>query len=155
MTIAVSPETGIRIVETYFRKIDAKDATVLDLFTEDVQMFFPKFGYGYGKADMIQFSEIMGRHLEQLEHDIENFNYIVAGDSVVVEGRERGVTRAGVNWPDGRISDGRFCNVFEFRSSLISRVFIYVDPDYTSADWDRIAIFRGHQNRTDVKPATH
>jgi len=150
----MNPKERIRIVETYFRKIDAKDATVFDLFTEDVQMLFPKFGYGYGKADMIRFSEIMGRHLERLEHDIENFNYIVAGDSVVVEGTERGVTRNGVHWPDGRISEGRFCNVFEFRGGLIRRVFIYVDPDYTSADQDRIAIFHGNRGSTGVKPAT-
>jgi len=138
-------EARIRIVEAYFRKINANDATVLDLFTEDVQMFFPKFGLGHSKAHMIQFSEIMGRHLERLEHDIENFNYIVAGDYVVVEGTERGVTREGVTWPDGLISEGRFCNVFDFRGDRIQRVFIYVDPDYTSADQERIAIFRGDQ----------
>jgi hypothetical protein len=44
-----SSQKQIKIIETYFRKVDARDSTLLDLFTDDVQMFFPKFGLGYGK----------------------------------------------------------------------------------------------------------
>jgi hypothetical protein len=143
-----SSQKQIKIIETYFRKVDARDSTLLDLFTDDVQMFFPKFGLGYGKADLIKFSEIMNRHLESLEHDIDSFHYIVSDNCVVVEGTERGVTRDGVCWPDGLVSQGRFCNVFEFKGALIHRMFIYVDPDYTSSDRDRVDIFHPVEDRS-------
>jgi hypothetical protein len=41
---------------------------------------------------------------------------------------------------DHRVSiaqGGHFCNVFEFRGDLISRVHIYLDPDYASEDQPR------------------
>lgn len=141
MSADVNTEERLRIVESYFRKVDDRDPTLMDLFTDDVEMFFPKFGVGHGKGDMMAFSEIMGAYLACLEHDIDAFNYVISGNHVVVEGTERGRTRDGVPWPDGRISEGRFCNVFEFDGKLICRVFIYVDPDYTSSDTDRIEVF--------------
>jgi len=141
MSTDANTRERLRIVESYFRRVDDRDPTLIDLFTDDVEMFFPKFGVGYGKEDMVAFSKIMGDYLTCIEHDIDAFNYIISGNHVVVEGTERGVTRDGVEWPDRRISEGRFCNVFEFDGKLISRVFIYVDPDYTSADKERIDVF--------------
>lgn len=133
------------VIKTYFRKVNAKDSTVLNLFTDNVQMFFPKFGLAHSKVSLVRFSEIMTSYLEHIEHDIEAFNYIVFGNIVVVEGTERGVTRDGVSWPDGVVSQGRFCSVFEFDGALIRRMHIYVDPDFTSDDQDRIDIFQGKQ----------
>jgi ketosteroid isomerase-like protein len=130
--------------------MNARDPTVLDLFTNDVQIFFPKFGLAHGKTALVQFSDIMNSQLESIEHDIGAFNYIVSGNCVVVEGTERGVTRNGVRWPDGIVSQGRFCNVLEFDRALIRRMHTYVDPDFTSADQDRIDIFRGKQTITDL-----
>lgn len=40
----------------------------------------------------------------------------------------------GTPFPDGRISHGLFCNVYEFKGDLIRAVRIYVDPDFTSSD---------------------
>lgn len=143
----------IETVDAYFRKVDAWDASVLDLCTEDIQLFFPKFGLAHGKAAVAEFSRRLTRELESLEHDIDGFHHIAAGDFVVVEGTERGVTRAGIRWPDGVVSQGRFCNVFEFDGPLIRRVHIYVDPDYTSADQDRIRILRGDRAGDDTRAA--
>jgi ketosteroid isomerase-like protein len=67
----------------------------------------------------------------------------VDGDRIAVEGREWGVTADGRAWPDGEISQGRFANVFEFDGPLIKRTFIYVDPDVTSEDRRRVALYRG------------
>jgi hypothetical protein len=61
----------IEAVNTYFRKVHARDSTVLDLFSDDVQIFFPKFGLAHGKAALVRFSEIMTSQLESIEHDIE------------------------------------------------------------------------------------
>lgn len=143
MSLDADSHDRVATINTYFRKVDARDPTVLDLFTDDVQMFFPKFGLARGKAALMEFSERLAGELEMLEHDIDGFHHIVAGNIVVVEGTERGVTRSGVRWPDGFVSQGRFCNVFEFDGALIRRMHIYVDPDYTSADQDRIRMLRG------------
>lgn len=91
----------------------------------------------------------MTTELENLEHDIGGFNYIVSGNSIVVEGTERGVTRNGVHWPDGVVSQGRFCSVFEFDGVFIRRMHIYVDPDFTSEDQDRIRILRREKRGPD------
>ncbi len=130
------------VITAYFKKVNAGDHTVFDLFTNDVQMFFPKFGLAHGKTSLVKFAEIMTSYLERIEHDIEKFNYIISDNSVVVEGTERGVTRQGIQWPDGLVSQGRFCSVFEFDGILIRRMHIYVDPDFTSADQDRIRLFQ-------------
>lgn len=69
--------------------------------------------------------------------------FTVDGDRIAVEGQERGVTRAGETWPDGMVSEGRFCNVFEFEGLLIARAYIYVDPDFIGADAHTLSLYRG------------
>lgn len=133
----------IETIRTYFRRVDARDPALMDLFTDDVEFFFPKFGVARGKAAVAEFGARLARYLDSLEHDIDGLNFIVAGDTIAVEGREWGLTTDGVRWPDGVISQGRFCNVFEFRDHLISRTYTYVDPDFTSADHDRVRALRG------------
>jgi len=132
----------IGLVREYFRKVDARDPGLLDMYTDDVQLYFPKFGLGHGKSAMADFAERLGSDLEWLEHDIDNLHIMVAGDHVIVEGTERGRTRWGQDWPDGNVSTGRFCNVFEFDGLLIRRLHIYVDPDFTSSHQERVDLFR-------------
>ncbi|WP_426757055.1 nuclear transport factor 2 family protein [Myxococcus sp. Y35] len=134
----------IEAIRSYFRKVDEKDSTLSDLFTDDVQFYFPKFGPARGKAALVRFSERFGREVASLVHDIDGLVFTVDGDRIAVEGQERGVTREGVRWPDGEISQGRFCNVFEFSGPFISRVHIYVDPDFTNADRRRVRLYREH-----------
>ncbi|WP_342235412.1 nuclear transport factor 2 family protein [Inquilinus sp. OTU3971] len=136
-------EARLKVIDAYFRGTDSRDPAFLDLFTEDVELFFPKFGLTRGKAAVAQFGARLTAELESLEHDIPGLRTIVAGDTIVVEGTEAGVTRAGLRWPDGVVSQGRFCDVFDFAGTLIRSVHIYVDPDFTSADRDRIRILRG------------
>lgn len=154
MSIYADSNDRLETINTYFKKVDARDPAVFDLFTDDVQMFFPKFGLAHGKAALVKFEEAMTSELESLEHHFDAFNYIVSGNVIVVEGTERGVTRNGVHWPDGIVSEGRFCSVFEFDGPLIRRMHIYVDPDFTSADQDRIRMFRGEVTTNDVTRKT-
>lgn len=133
-------------VETYFKKIDDGnfDSEYFNLFTEDVELYYPKFGFAKGKEGIRQLGKVIGKHLNQLTHDIKNFNFIISNNFIVVEGTEKGITQDGKEWPDNQISFGKFCNVFEFRGNLIKRVHIYVDPDFTSEDTDRVAIFQNN-----------
>ncbi len=135
-------------IVAYFRKVnevDAGDPDLLEFFTDDVQFYFPKYGTTRGKDAVVTFDERIGRELKSVRQDIDGFNYIAAGDHVVVEGTESGVTWSGISWPDGTISQGRFCSVFEFDGLLIRRLHIYVDPDFTNADLDRLRIYRGEE----------
>lgn len=133
-------------IRTYFRKVDARDPGLLDLFTDDVRFFFPKYGETRGKTAVAEFGRRLQRFLTRLDHDIEGLNILISGDFAAAEGREWGVMRDGTAWPDGVISQGRFCNVFEFEGTLIRRAYIYVDPDFTNADRDRLRLLRGEQS---------
>ncbi|WP_151810652.1 nuclear transport factor 2 family protein [Acinetobacter bereziniae] len=149
-------DARIETIRNYFRKVDAKDPTSLDLFIEEVEFFFPKFGLAHGKEAMISFAERIGVEAAHLTHDIDGLTFTVDGDRIVVEGREWGVTRDGRKWPDGIISQGRFANVFEFDGKLISRMYIYVDPDVTNGDRQRVALYRGETAiKTPYQVVTH
>ncbi|WP_236688233.1 antibiotic biosynthesis monooxygenase [Empedobacter falsenii] len=89
--------------------------------------------------------------LKGLSHDIENFNYIISGNMIVVEGTEKGITINDKPFPDNVTAFGKFCNVFEFEGNLIKRVHIYVDPDFTSEDNVRMARLNNNyvNNKTD------
>lgn len=129
-------------IRRYFRYVDTGDARLAELYTDDVELF-PKFGRAQGKQAMREFGARMGAMLGRLEHDIDGLRFIEAGDTIVVEGREWGEMADGTPFPDGEISHGLFCNVFEFRGALISAVRIYVDPDFPSLDTPRIKALRG------------
>ncbi|AHG20744.1 hypothetical protein Z042_14885 [Chania multitudinisentens RB-25] len=135
-------EARIEIIRRYFREVDAKSSLLLELFTDDVEFFFPKFGVARGKAALARFAERIAKDAAQLTHDIDGLIFTVGNDRIVVEGREWGVTADGKTWPDGDISQGRFANVFEFDGLLIKRTFIYVDPDFTSEDHRRVSMYR-------------
>lgn len=127
----------------YFRRVDRADPTVLDLFTDDATMYFPKLGVAHGKAQIGLFAQGFGAEIVEIEHDIAHFTILPSGDFVVVEGQEKGRTLSGGAWPDGAYSQGRFCNVFAFEGELIKRVHIYADPDFNSADAPRTAWAKG------------
>lgn len=130
------------IVRRYFEYVDSGDARLLDLYTEDVELLFPKFGRVQGLEGMQRFGAKMSAMLNWLKHDIDGLRIYEAGDTVVVEGREWGEMADGTRFPDGEISQGLFCNIFEFEGDLIRAVRIYVDPDFPSLDQTRIAALR-------------
>ena len=39
----------VAIAQQYFKKADQGSPEVLDLFDQDVELYFPKFGFRYGK----------------------------------------------------------------------------------------------------------
>ncbi|MDT8893990.1 nuclear transport factor 2 family protein [Halomonas sp. I1] len=129
-------------VKAYFRRVDADDPSVTALFTEDVSFYFPKFGPASGKVALVEFGRRIRREVPELVHDIDEFHYIVDDDHVVVEGTESGWLRDGTAWPDGEISQGRFCSVFAFEGDLIRRMHVYVDPDFGNADQARLNALR-------------
>jgi ketosteroid isomerase-like protein len=125
------------LAREYFVRADAGRPEVADLFADDVEIFFPKFGVARGKAAFWDLARGLLGSLSSLAHDIDKFSYITSGQTVVVEGTTYGVLRNGQTWAGGETPGGRFCSVFQFRNGLISRMYIYLDPDYGGADTQR------------------
>jgi ketosteroid isomerase-like protein len=121
--------------------MDSGNTGWLDLLSDDVEFWFPKFGRVRGRDGVRRFSAVMARAISSLAHDQASFRVHEAGSVIIVEGTERGTTADGRQWPDGRVSEGRFCNVFEVAGGRITRLFIYLDPDLGSDDHDRVALF--------------
>ncbi|MEF3366821.1 nuclear transport factor 2 family protein [Methylocystis sp. 9N] len=127
----------IDVATDYFRKIDSGDPTIVDIMTDDVEVYFPKFGVGYGKAEFMELAKGLMGSLQSIQHDLDRMTFHVAGDHVIVEGFESGVMADGAPWPVEGRSEGRFANFFRFEGDLIKRVYVYVDPDFASAHKER------------------
>lgn len=134
----------IAIAQEYFRKADQGSPDILDLFHQDVELYFPKFGFGFGKNAFLEMVKGFEGSLELILHDYDNLNFMPSGDFLIVEGTSKGKLN-GKTWEGGKTAGGRFCNVFKFRDNLIISVHVYLDPDYTGEDEDR---FRWGKSRT-------
>ncbi|HKA84356.1 MAG TPA: nuclear transport factor 2 family protein [Acidimicrobiales bacterium] len=113
--------------------------SILDLFADDAQVYFPKWGLASGKDEIVRLFGDVGGTLERIVHHYSGFNWIFSGSDVLVcEGTSHGEHRDGP-WRAGvpEWGAGRWCDVFEIRDFLIQRVFIYLDPDYAGKDTGR------------------
>ncbi len=126
----------------YLKAFDNKGVTstgesILDLFAEDAQVFFPKWGLATGKPDIGRLFSDFGGRLRNILHDYASFNWIMTGtDLFAVEGTSAGEHVDG-SWRAGVTHGGRWCDVFEVRDFKIQRCFIYLDPDYAGLDTTR------------------
>ena len=140
---SLSPQNKIKMAQDYFRLADQGRPEILELFHEDVEIYFPKFGFGIGRQSFLELVKGFEGSLEFIQHDYDQLKFIPAGDYVVVEGTSHGKL-SGKTWTGGGTPGGRFCNVFTFRGDRISSVHVYLDPDYTGEDTAR---FRWGMNR--------
>ena len=119
--------------------VTSTGGSILDLFADDAQVYFPKWGLATGKDQVGRLFGDIGGTLKSITHDYSHFNWIFSGsDTVVAEGTSSGEHRDGP-WRAG-VPDwaaGRWCDVFEIRYFHIQRCFIYLDPDYAGADTTR------------------
>jgi len=114
-------------------------SSILDLFADDAQVYFPKWGLANGKKEIGKLFGAIGSTLKAIRHDYSDFNWIFSGsDTLVCEGTSYGVHRDGP-WRAGvpEWGAGRWCDVFEIRDWKIQRVFVYLDPDYAGKDKER------------------
>ncbi len=104
----------------YLKAFDNKGVTstggsILDLFADDAQVFFPKWGLATGKKQIGQLFTDFGGLLRSILHDYASFNWIMTGtDTFAVEGTSAGVHQDG-SWRAGVTHAGRWCDVFEVR----------------------------------------
>ena len=129
--------------------VTSTGASILELFAEDAQVFFPKWGLATGKKQIGQLFSDFGGLIEHILHDYAMFNWIMTGtDTFAVEGTSAGSHVDG-SWRVGVTHAGRWCDVFEIRDFLIQRCFIYLDPDYAGLDTARyLWLSAGGRDRT-------
>jgi hypothetical protein len=117
--------------------VTSSGGSILELFAEDAQVFFPKWGLATGKKQVGQLFSDFGGLIKSILHDYSSFNWIMTGtDMFAVEGTSAGEHQSGP-WRAGVSHGGRWCDVFEVRDFLIQRCFIYLDPDYAGLDTAR------------------
>jgi hypothetical protein len=111
--------------------------SILDLFADDAQVYFPKWGLAEGKEQIGRMFGDVGARYQSITHNYAVFNWVMPGsDLFACEGTRSGEHVDG-EWRAGVTHAGRWCDVFEVRDFLIQRCFIYLDPDYAGLDTDR------------------
>ncbi|MFM0705052.1 nuclear transport factor 2 family protein [Paraburkholderia sediminicola] len=133
---AMTDEQRKAIALEYFKRMDRGD-NIFDLFDENAEVYFPKWGIARGKREIERlFSDLM-EILAEISHDISYANFIQQGDLVVVEATSSGKLKNGAAWRAGTTHAGRWCDVFEIRDFKIQRCHVYLDPDYAGVDTAR------------------
>lgn len=119
--------------------VTSTGGSILDLFADDAQVYFPKYGVAVGKENVGKMFGAVGGTLKSIVHHFDEFNWIFSGgDMLACEGTSHGEHRDGP-WRAGspEWGAGRWCDVFEIRDFKIHRCFIYLDPDYAGRDTAR------------------
>ncbi|MCL1949698.1 MAG: nuclear transport factor 2 family protein [Turicibacter sp.] len=125
----------IEVLKEYFRKGDAGDLSVLDLFTDDVEFYYPKFGIHAGKAAILDFMRGLQGALQNIQHYPDEYGYYPSGRNIIaVEGHESGILKDGTKWPVKGRSDGLFSIIVHFKGDKISKFHVYADPDFAGRD---------------------
>ena len=120
----------IKLAKEYFTKVGNGDPTLLNMFTGDAQFFFPKFGTVHGKDEIAKAAQMLMSAVTKFSHQQKFMVFTQSGNRLVVEGIESGHLADETQFPGSSLSEGRYCNVFEFSGLLISRLHVYADPDF-------------------------
>lgn len=120
----------IAMVREYYTRADAGRADFVDFFTDDAEIYFPKYGFGRGRAALRDLAAGLGSSLDKLVHNLDDLEFLPSGDSLVVLGTTSGITKDGRSWAGGVTPAGRFCSIFRFDGDKITGMRVHLDPDY-------------------------
>lgn len=123
--------TNLKLAKRYYELVnkgDFSEDTYYKLFAADVELFYPKFGFGKGREGIAHFTKHIRQVINFLSFELAKFNFVVA------EGYEVGQTTNGIDFPNHENSFGKFATVFEFHAGQITRMHCYVDPDLGGQD---------------------
>ena len=80
----------IKIAREYFMRADQGRPDILELFHENAEIYFPKFGFGFGRNSFLEMVKGFVGALEYIQHDYDGLTFIPSGDYLVVEGTSQG-----------------------------------------------------------------
>src|SRR4029077_2487777 len=76
--------------------VTSSGGSILDLFADDAQVFFPKWGLANGKKEIGRLFTDFGGGIKKILHDYATFNFIMTGtDTFAVEGTSAGEHKEG------------------------------------------------------------
>ena len=102
----------IKVAREYFIRADEGRPDILELFHEDAEIYFPKFGFGFGRESLFEMVKGFAGALEYIRHDYDNLTFIPSGDYLVVEGTSQG-KMSGKSWAGGKNSWRTFLQHFQ------------------------------------------
>jgi hypothetical protein len=79
-------QNRLKVVQDYFRLADQGSREILELFHEDAEIYFPKFGFGFGRQSFFELTKGFEGALEFVRHDYDTLKIIPAGDYVFCGG---------------------------------------------------------------------
>ena len=50
-------QNRIKVVQDYFRLADQGSREILELFHEDAEIYYPKFGFGFGRESIFELTK--------------------------------------------------------------------------------------------------
>src|SRR5208282_3764403 len=103
-----SDQNKIAIAREYFMRADQGRPDILELFHEDAEVYFPKFGFGFGRNSFLEMVKGFEGVLEYIRHDYDRLIFMPSADYLVVEGTSQG-RMSGKSWAGGKTPGGRFC----------------------------------------------
>jgi hypothetical protein len=94
-------EEKIKIAREYFMRVDQGHPDILELFEEDAEVYFPKFGFGFGRNSFFEMVKGFEGALEYIQHDYDRLTFIPSADYLIVEGTSHG-RMSGKSWAGGK-----------------------------------------------------
>ena len=67
--MGTNDQEKIKIAREYFMKADQGRPDILELFHEDAEIYFPKFGFGFGRNSFLEMVKGFEGVLEHIQHD--------------------------------------------------------------------------------------
>src|ERR1700704_5638498 len=95
--MTLNDQDKINVAREYFIRADQGRSDVLDLFDEDAEIYFPKFGFGYGGQSLFEMVKGFEGVLNYIRHDYNSLYFIPSVDCLVVEGTSQG-EMSGKSW---------------------------------------------------------
>src|SRR5689334_296593 len=74
--MATTDQEKIKIAREYFMRADQGRPDVLELFHEDAEIYFPKFGFGFGRQLFFEMVKGFEGALESIRHDYDGMTFI-------------------------------------------------------------------------------
>ena len=92
----------IKIAREYFMRADQGRPDIFELFHDDAEIYFPKFGFGFGRESFLEMVKGFEGSLEYIQHDYDSFTFIPSGDYLIVEGTSHG-RMSGKSWAGAKL----------------------------------------------------
>ena len=64
--------------------VTSDGGSILDLFADDAQVYFPKWGLATGKEQIGQLFTDVGGTIKSIQHHYSHFNWVFSGSDTVV-----------------------------------------------------------------------